>query len=52
VWAFVREKPIQRGNVVTFVHDDESVGGGDVFDTCPAGESRQERDVDNARGPG
>jgi hypothetical protein len=41
---------MQRGNVVTFVHDDESVVGGAVFDACPAGESRQERDIDNARG--
>lgn len=38
------------GDVVAFVHNDESVVGGDVFDVVAAAKRRQERDVEDARG--
>ena len=40
------------GDMVAFVDDHESVVRGDVFDACPAGERRQQCDVDNAGGLG
>jgi hypothetical protein len=38
------------GDVVAFVHNDESVAGGDVLDVVAAGKRRQQRDVEDARG--
>src|SRR3954467_3325044 len=38
------------GDVVAFVHNDESVACGDVLDVVAAGKRRQQRDVEDARG--